>query len=256
MCLALVYIDDSSSVVTIASNRDEWFHRPTSLAKCYSYSSSRSSGCNQETPFRKSISTPEPEAKSNFVVYGARDEEIGDDGLPLHGSPFLVSSGQRWAVITNAIRQVKVKGEHQNHSSKNKILKLSRGHVVTSFVCSSIDPFDFMKDFDSNHRDLDFDGFNLFFGVGASNVYFMSNRFPDYHKEYDSSNANHSGGDMHSYSFERIYVKKLCSKVCYGVSNSFLDAPEPRIERAKQLFMNVIGAQIKCNGTFSAVKTK
>ena len=36
-------------------------------------------------------------------MLGPRDDKNGNDDKPLMGSPFLVGSGKRWAVITNAM---------------------------------------------------------------------------------------------------------------------------------------------------------
>ena len=220
-----------TGVVTIAANRDEWFHRPTTPAKTYRYQGSICSAkIKTHPPFRKSIPTPDPE--TDILVYGSRDEQTGNDGLPLHGSPFLISSDHRWAVITNASRQVrrKLKNKTPIHSKKRTF---SRGHIVTSFVCSSITPMDFLRNFDKENRCEHFEGFNLIFGIGASDVYFMSNCVPA-----DSYiNISTTKDDC---IFESIFVHKLRLNKCYGVSNSFLDAPEPRIECAKKMLMDIL----------------
>ena len=321
MCLVLLHIN-SNGLVTIAANRDEWFHRPTASAECYTfYKDSTSAKAEYVIPssgdgnstgdhkghfgdsigrcssngdgagslfirvdsglrngsavkedgpyewnieeqhpypyaqiedlsdyFSKSIPTSEPlldDGRSGvFQVVGSRDMQLGNDQMtPLNGSPFLVSSNGRWAVITNATRQV---CSLSHDSVKQPSQLLSRGHIVTSFVCSSIDPLSFVKEFDEQRRGFDFDGFNLIFGVGEE-VYFLSNRVPDIDGKYYG--YEHVMTERVSPTFKSAFYMKLEKERCYGVSNSFLDAPEPRIIRAKESVikeMDLFCISMKC----------
>ena len=238
MCLVIIHV--GKETVTIAANRDEYFKRPTSRAQMYQYPSSNIA----DNPFRKSIDTPDP--VTPLQVYGARDEKCDDEGNPLRGSPFLTASGERWAVITNATRQV----VPIVTSSNSNIYLKSRGHIVSSFVCSNISPLKFIEKFDQECLSRDFDGFNLIFGIGLD-AYAISNRKPNSNFNVSPIRVNGSSNDDNNLTnrFKNTFVKKLSVGRCYGVSNSFLDAPEPRIDRGKASMKGIIENLIECSKT-------
>lgn len=107
-------------------------------------------------------------------MIGPRDEKEGNTGLPLHGTNILISSDKRWAVITNATRNV----DNPFQQKKSSDQMISRGHLVPSFVNSCVDPLVFIKDFDLRQLGNCYEGFNLLFGIGNKCAYFLSNRFP------------------------------------------------------------------------------
>ena len=124
MCIVVLYLGEEESEdpyqVLLAANRDEAFRRPTSNFQYFTNLDDDLRGC---VPILNTTTTTNGDGdgigssppmvvmenaamsmvrqQQRRIALGRRDECLGDDGMPLAGSQFLVGSGRRWSILTN-----------------------------------------------------------------------------------------------------------------------------------------------------------
>lgn len=213
MCIAFFGFDLDPSLPSfiLASNRDEFWNRPTEPLHVWTPSHPRSGVITApDVPDNSSEKTTQP---TTPAVLAGRDLEKGGTWLGLthhdhhhHEEPPPLSPGKhvRLALLTNV-------REPADHIPPPAILqaRISRGELVTRFLtCSNVKEF-----VEQNHDD--YPGFNLLVGCRETGYYYLSNRGPE--------------------RFVRLQPGKI-----YGLCNGYLDEPWEKVVRGKQMFQSAV----------------
>jgi uncharacterized protein with NRDE domain len=184
MCLVIVdtrWAD--SGAITILSNRDEFYARPTAPLQKWS----------DKTPW-----------------FGGKDEQDG-------GTWLAISENGAWGLLTN-----------YRDPSKRVDGRPSRGLIITEFLNSKETPTEFLKSFRA--KAAMFNPFNVILGRYNEVVYFSS-------LEMDPRTLPHG---------------------LYGLSNSLLDTPWFKVQRAKELYHGLarLPAEVNSKGLFEVLKNQ
>ena len=256
MCIVVLYLGEESKdtyQVLLAANRDEAYSRPTSKIQ---YFQGTLRGCVPlETKKEQGFLSPKPSinaAASQYddkydtemrrIALGRRDEALGDDGMPLAGSQFLVGSDRRWAILTNGTGPYttdtcsnkderrkqddaprKDSSTSMNHKVKFKRrpehktqqTTTSRGQIIPSFINSNCTPEQFITSLEQcPSKGISFEGYNLLLGIG-NHAYHVTNK--------------------PTFAWERLETGRV-----YGVSNGVLDEERGKVVKLKSLFEPIV----------------
>mmetsp|Transcript_15079 Transcript_15079/g.27333 ORF Transcript_15079/g.27333 Transcript_15079/m.27333 type:complete len:442 (-) Transcript_15079:1152-2477(-) len=131
MCLVLLYLGDRSAgdqeEVILASNRDEFFGRPTERSAYYF---DPDTACHKAfNAIQQSNNTSDKCSKRPRVILGPRDLKQINESYTLLGAPFMVGSGKRWAIVTNAQGVWKEHHHQRRHSTSIPVENRAQCHM-------------------------------------------------------------------------------------------------------------------------------
>jgi uncharacterized protein with NRDE domain len=154
-----------------------------------------------------------------LIMAGNRDEyydrptaqaDFWDESPRLLGGRDLRSRGT-WMGITRNGRIAVLTNYRDPSATKNH--RPSRGKLVSDFLSGNYHPVDYLEHL--NQRKREYNGFNLIIGQ-HNDLYWYSNRGSE--------------------------IRRLVSGI-YGLSNSLLDTPWPKVLRGKEAFKNLLSAR-------------